>query len=146
MKKKIIKSRWLNAYVVWFDNLSGVGVVSIPSLGQRFKLHYSAALYEYMGSKRKEDRFDFIQFNQLDLVQVKIHYDYSFIQVSCIRRKNWISYENLISDMLIRFLGDDSAFIDTEGHHFVLNNLISIVEKIANLTVKGGQNDLLYNT
>ena len=116
-----------NAYVRWFDNFSGSGVVTVPELKQDFFVHWSADRrldkYDSKGLAHRYDGFR-VEFDSLDTVEVEIFFDSHYQQISSIEPKNWISKEDLLSDKLIEILDNDES-CSLDWFDFCLNNVIS---------------------
>lgn len=107
--------QWHNAYIKYFDNLRGVGVVKVPELNQTFFIHY------YSASENGTKRVDFERF---DLIEVQIYYDSHFEQVDKCRKSDWIDVKDLLSDILIDFLEQTEAKEFSGFHHHILNNIL----------------------
>lgn len=117
-----------NAYIRYFDNLSGRGVVTVPSLNIDVFVHYSAdsRLGENKSLSSRKGKL-FVEYSSLDQVEVEIIFDSHYTQVSKIRPKNWITKKDLLSDKLVRFFSADSNCTNYWSD-FCLNNILTLID------------------
>ena len=128
-------SKLYNGYIKWFDNCKGEGVVTIPELTGKKRnifVHWSA---DQRVNKLKNKSLEyrpknlFIKYKNMDQVRCTIFEDSHYIQIDKIKPHKWIKYEDLVSDILLRYFEEKDNSCSNEWSHFVLNNIIGLTEK-----------------
>lgn len=132
-----LKMKSYNGYIRWFDNLKGEGFVKVPELDRDIKVHWSAdkSLKKLKDkSLANRPRNLFVEYNSMEQVRVKIIFDSHYEQVCEIERHDWIKYEDLVSDILLRYLEDDKETVRNRYFDdFVLDNIIRLTERNAKI-------------
>lgn len=139
----ILGKTWLRGYIHWFDNLTGEGVVNVVDLeGRSVFVHWSASQeLDKVKNKsleyRKKIGGPFIEFNSLDIVEVKVIQDSHFEQVCKIKKSKWIKVEDLLSDKLLEYLDSTNDETSSDWDNFILNNILGFIDAQNTKEVRG---------
>lgn len=123
-----MENKYYKGYIRWFDNVAGIGYVKVPELERDVKVHWSADerlnKFENKSLSYRKNKL-FITYKHLDIVEVKIHFDYGWEQVSSLKFSDWTTKENILSDALINYLENTNEHTNSDWDTLILNNIIS---------------------